>query len=124
MSIIGFNFVKIPCQNSESQDSESQNSEKLIVKQLQRNNYSETLLAKKNRETIIANTKIANVRNIFYFILVTRVHQGDVGGVQPLWKKIFSEKISKGGKGKVYHPLDLLRNLRENFKGRPKDILT
>jgi hypothetical protein len=43
----------------------------------------------------IANTKIANVRNIFYFIVVTRVHQGGRWGVAPLEKK-FSERISKG----------------------------
>jgi hypothetical protein len=39
--------------------------------------------------------------------------------VQPPWKN-FSEKISKGDQGKIYPPLDFLRNLGENLKGGTK----
>jgi hypothetical protein len=49
-------------------------------------------------------------------MFIARVHQR---GVAPL-DKLFREKSQKGGQGKIYLPLDFLRNLRVNLKGRTK----
>jgi hypothetical protein len=48
--------------------------------------------------------------------------RGGVGGVAPPGKNFFGKNL-KGGT-KVKFTLDFLRNLRENLKGGPKDILT